>query len=165
MERLIDLDRSPSRRVFLVFLSISLFFYGISELVVYPVVEGWFATLQKPSWNPPNELFGPVWGVLFLLMAIAGWVVWKKVGIQNGKKPLSLFFIQMILNLSWSLTFFRFNSLSFALLVILLLWIAVGINVLMFFQVRRSAGILMLPYWAWITFATALTYSYRVLNV
>jgi translocator protein len=142
-----------------------LFFYGISGLVVYPVVEGWFATLQKPSWNPPNELFGPVWGVLFLLMAIAGWVVWKKVGIQNGKKPLSLFFIQMILNLSWSLTFFRFNSLSFALLVILLLWIAVGINVLMFFQVRRSAGILMLPYWAWITFATALTYSYRVLNV
>jgi translocator protein len=165
MERLIDLDRSPSSRVFLVFLSISLFFYSLSGLVVYPVVEGWFATLQKPSWNPPNALFGLVWGVLFLLMAIAGWVVWKKVGIQNGKKPLSLFLIQMILNLSWSLTFFRFNSLNFALLVILLLWVAVGINVLMFFQVRRSAGILMLPYWAWIIFATALTYSYRVLNI
>jgi translocator protein len=158
------INNSLANKGLLIFLSISLLFYGVSGLVTYPVIGGWFAELQKPSWNPPNELFGPVWGVLFLLMAIAGWTIWKKIGIKEGKKPLALFILQMVLNLGWSVTFFRFNSLDIALPLIVLLWVAVGINVLMFFQVRRLAGALMLPYWAWITFATALTYSYRVLN-
>jgi translocator protein len=160
-----QIDRSLSIKGFLGFFSISLFFYGISGLVTYPVIGGWFTELQKPSWNPPNELFGPVWGVLFLLMAIAGWVIWKQVGIANGKKPLALFLLQMVLNLGWSITFFRFNSLDFALPLIVVLWLTVGLNVMMFFQIRRLAGLLLIPYWSWITFATALTYSYRMLNI
>jgi translocator protein len=159
------ISRSLSTKGFLVFLGISLLFYSIAGLVTYPVLDGWFANLNKPSWSPPNALFGPVWGVLFLLMAIAGWVTWKKVGINGGRWSLSLFFLQMALNLGWSITFFRFNSLDFALPIILLLWVAIGVNVLMFYQVRRLAGVLLLPYWAWITFATALTYSYKMLNI
>jgi translocator protein len=163
MER--QIDRSLSIKGFLGFFIVSMFFYGTAGLVTYPVIGGWFADLQKPSWNPPNELFGPVWGVLFSLMAIAGWVIWKQVGIKNGKKPLGLFLLQMILNLGWSITFFRFNSLEFALPLIVLLWLTVGTNVIMFFRIRRLAGILLLPYLSWITFATVLTYSYRVLNI
>ncbi len=159
-----ETDRSRLTRGFLVFFSLSLFFYVVSAFVTYPVVDGWFADLQKPSWNPPNEWFGPVWGVLFLLMAIAGWVTWKRIGLSDGKKALSLFVLQMVLNLSWSILFFRFDSLFLAFPVILILWGAVGLNVLTFFKIRRLAGVLMLPYWAWITFATALTYSYWNLN-
>jgi translocator protein len=78
------IDNSLANKGLLIFLSISLLFYGVSGLVTYPVIGGWFADLQKPSWNPPNELFGPVWGRLFLLMAIAGWTTWKKVGIDKA---------------------------------------------------------------------------------
>ena len=163
---LIDRETGRSRltRGFLVFFSLSLFLYIVSAFVTYPVVDGWFAHLQKPSWNPPNELFGPVWGVLFLLMSIAGWVAWKRVGISDGKQALSLFVLQMVLNLGWSILFFRFDSLVLAFSVILVLWAAVGINVLMFFKIRRLAGVLMLPYWVWITFATVLSYAYWNLN-
>jgi translocator protein len=163
MER--QIDRSLAIKGFLGFFSVSLFFYAAAGLITYPVIGGWFAKLQKPSWSPPNELFGPVWGVLFLLMAIAGWVIWKQIGIKDGQKPLGLFLLQMVLNLSWSVTFFRFNSLEFAVPLIVLLWLTVGTNVIVFFRIRRLAGLLLLPYLSWITFATVLTYSYRVLNI
>lgn len=121
----------------------------------------WYAALNKPAWNPPAWIFGPAWTLLYTLMAVAAWLVWKQVG---WKKPLWLYFIQLALNAAWTPIFFGAHQLGWALVAIILLWTAIALTMRSFFRVRPAAGWLFLPYLAWVTFATVLNFTLWRLN-
>jgi len=121
----------------------------------------WYAALNKPSWNPPSWLFGPAWTLLYTLMAIAAWLVWKRVGFS---RPIVLYFVQLALNAAWTPLFFGAHAMGWALVEIVALWIAILMTLLSFRRVNTTAGWLFVPYLAWVTFATALNYTLWKLN-
>jgi benzodiazapine receptor len=130
----------------------------------FPVDE-WYTSLTKPPWNPPNWLFGPVWSILYLLMAVSVWLVWRKEGISGAILPLSVFLIQLILNAAWSWLFFGLYEPVLAFIEILGLWLAIFVNIILFWRISSISGILLLPYLAWVTFAAFLNYTLWRLNV
>lgn len=121
----------------------------------------WYAALNKPAWNPPAWLFGPVWTLLYTLMAVAAWLVWKRVGFGG---PLTLYFVQLVLNAAWTPIFFGAHALMPALIVIATLWVAILLTMLSFRRVNRAASELLVPYLAWVTFATYLNFTLWRLN-
>lgn len=121
----------------------------------------WYAALNKPAWNPPAWIFGPAWTVLYSLMAVAAWLVWKRVGWQ---RPLMLYFIQLALNAAWSPIFFGAHALGWALAEIVVLWVAILLTWRSFHHFHRPAGWLFLPYLAWVTFAAFLNFTLWQLN-
>lgn len=124
----------------------------------------WYATLEKPSWNPPGWVFGPVWTVLYTLMAIAAWLVWKQGGFRVQRVALSLFLLQLLLNGLWSPLFFGLQNPGLALVDLGLLWLAILTTLMWFWQVSVPAGALLLPYLAWVTFAGVLNATLWRLN-
>lgn len=140
------------------------FLVGISSSwVTQPEISSWYSNLIKPSFNPPNYLFGPVWTLLYLMMASAAFLVWS----QNSKKrktALSLYFIQLILNGLWSWIFFKFHMIGIALIEIILLWILIIITIIAFWKVKKEAAYLMIPYLLWVSFAAILNTSLWRLN-
>lgn len=124
----------------------------------------WYATLQKPSWNPPSWVFAPVWTTLYILMAIAAWLVWKEAGFGGATAALSLFFIQLLLNFTWSGLFFGLGSPGWALVEVLLLLAAIVATTVLFFRHSTAAGVLMIPYVLWVSFATLLNAAIVRLN-
>jgi benzodiazapine receptor len=124
----------------------------------------WYARLQKPSWNPPNWIFGPVWTTLYVMMAVAAWLVWKRGGFVAQRLPLTLFLGQLLFNAAWSPLFFGLKNPGLALLDIGLLWLALLATILAFWKARRIAGILLVPYLAWVTFASVLNFALWRLN-
>ena len=129
--------------------------------VGFSMPGAWYAALQKPSWNPPPWLFGPAWTLLYTMMAVAAWMVWKRVGFG---KPLKLYFVQLALNAAWTPIFFGAHQLGWALFEIVLLWIAILATLLSFRWVNTAAGWLFLPYLAWVTFAMTLNYTLWRMN-
>jgi benzodiazapine receptor len=123
--------------------------------------DSWYAELAKPAWNPPAWIFGPVWTFLYASMAVAAWLVWKRVG---WAAPIRLYFVQLTLNAAWTPVFFGAHEPGWALLVIVALWIAILLTMLSFQRVRRSAGLLIAPYLAWVTFATILNLTLWRMN-
>jgi benzodiazapine receptor len=123
-------------------------------LTVQDDVKGWYKTLKKPSWNPPDWIFGPVWTALYSAMGYASWLVWKNGG---GALPLSLYGIQLLMNFAWTPIFFKKHEIGFALLDITALLGVLGATIVQFHKVSPTASYLLLPYLAWTTFATALT--------
>ncbi len=121
----------------------------------------WYAALQKPAWNPPAWLFGPVWTLLYVLMAVAAWLVWKRVGFG---RPLGLYLVQLVLNAAWTPIFFSAHAMVPALIVIVALWVAILLTLLSFRRVNATAGGLFVPYLAWVTFATYLNFTLWRLN-
>lgn len=121
----------------------------------------WYASLAKPEWNPPSWIFGPVWTVLYLTMAMAAWLVWKRDG---WRQPMRLYFIQLILNAAWSPIFFGAQKPNWALVEIVALWIAVLLTLWSFFRISKTAGWLLAPYLAWVSFATLLNFTLWRLN-
>ncbi len=124
----------------------------------------WYAGLQKPSWNPPNWIFGPVWTALYAMMAVAAWLVWKRGGFANQRTALSLFLLQLFFNALWSPLCFGAKNLGFALVDIGFLWLALTATVVAFYRAYRLAGALLVPYLAWVSFATALNFTLWRLN-
>ncbi len=124
----------------------------------------WYEAIAKPAWTPPDRLFGPVWGVLYVMMAVAAWVVWRRGGFISHPLPLSLFMVQLVLNAAWSWLFFGLNRPGVALLGLCLLLGAVAATLLLFWRVQRVAGALLAPYLLWISFATALNFEIWRLN-
>ena len=118
-----------------------------------------YSTLVRPSWAPPSEVFGPVWTVLYALMALAAWLVWKQRDVRNVRGPLVLFGIQLIFNALWSWLFFGWRLGRIAEVEILLLLAMIAVTAVAFWRVRPVAGILLLPYLAWVAYATALTFA------
>lgn len=126
-------------------------------------VGSWYPTLVKPSWNPPAWVFGPVWTALYVLMAVAAWRVWRRQG-PGRRRALFLFFGQLFLNGLWSFLFFGAQSPGLALVDIAALWLALATTALAFFSRDRLAGILMIPYLAWVSFAAVLNLAIWRLN-
>lgn len=119
--------------------------------------DEWFDQLAKPIWMPPNWVFGPVWTVLYAIMGAALFLILQKGWSAGGVKwAVGLFVIQLALNFAWSPLFFRFHALGGSVALIIVLWLMIGWTVAAFWSVRDWAGLMLLPYWAWVTFATAL---------
>jgi tryptophan-rich sensory protein len=124
----------------------------------------WYAALAKPAWNPPNAIFAPVWSVLYGLMAVAAWLVWRRAGFSGAGAALGLFAVQLILNALWSYLFFGRHQPGLAFGDIVVLWVAILSVVLLFWRVDRVAGALLLPYLAWVGFAAYLNFTLWRLN-
>ncbi|MDM4720470.1 TspO/MBR family protein [Micromonospora sp. WMMA1363] len=120
-----------------------------------------YASLTQPSWAPPPELFGPVWTMLYTMIAVAGWLVWRRTGFGPAVWAWSA---QLGLNAIWTPLFFGAGRYGLAFAEILLLWLAIGVAVVSCWLISRAAAALLLPYWAWVTFAAALNYSIWRLN-
>lgn len=128
-------------------------------------IPGWYEGLTKPSFNPPNWIFGPVWILLYTLMGVSLFLVWKE-GLQNSdvKKAFYIFMIQLVLNSAWSIVFFGMESTSGGLIVIFLLWIMILVTIYNFLKISKASGLLLLPYFLWVSFATLLNYFIFKLN-
>jgi benzodiazapine receptor len=135
-------------------------------VVTKPSVETWYPTLIKPSFNPPNWIFMPVWTLLYVLMAVAAGLVWDKIKEQNEevKKALGFFLIQLTLNAIWSYLFFGLKNPMLALIEIALLWLMIYETYLKFTKINKIAGYLLIPYMAWVAFAGILNASIWWLN-
>lgn len=137
-----------------------------SSIVTRPSVEIWYPTILKPSFNPPNWIFMPVWTLLYVLMAVAAGLVWDKIKEQNQevKKALGFFLVQLILNAIWSYLFFGLKNPMLALIEIVLLWLMIYETYLKFTKINKTAGYLLIPYIAWVSFAGILNASIWWLN-
>jgi tryptophan-rich sensory protein len=116
-----------------------------------------YSQLDRPGWAPPGWLFGPVWSVLYTLMAVAAWLVWRKVGFPQATVAISLFMTQLVANALWSWVFFAWHRGALAVVEILVLWGLVAATAVAFWRVQRLAALLLVPYLAWVSFAAALT--------
>ncbi len=125
---------------------------------------GFYEQLVKAAWAPPAFLFGPVWSVLFVLMSISAWLVWQSGGFQKHRTALTFFIVQLVLNALWSWLFFAWRKGGAAMLEVSILWILIAITMVLFWRVRPLAGVLLVPYLAWVSFASVLNYSLWQLN-
>ena len=137
---------------------------GIGGAVTTPKIATWYAALTKPSWTPPNWIFGPVWSALYFCMAIAAWLVWRQGGVSNATLPLTLFGFQLVLNVYWSCIFFGQENPCLAFVEVLLLWLAIAATMIEFWQRTRIAGNLFVPYLVWVSFASVLNFTIWRLN-
>jgi len=131
---------------------------------VFVKTGGWYAELAKPTWNPPSWVFGPVWTALYIMMAVAAWLVWREGGWKAQRGPLTLYLVQWALNALWTPLFFGLQRPGPAFAEILVLLIAIVMTVMAFWRVRRAAGWLLLRYAAWATFATVLNFTIWRMN-
>lgn len=123
-----------------------------------------YAQLARPAWAPPGWLFGPVWSVLYLLMAVAVWLVWRDQGMRKAAGALGLFVIQLGVNALWTWLFFVWQQGAWAFVEILLLWFLIVATVMAFWRHHRFAAALLVPYLAWVSFAVALTWASWQMN-
>ena len=144
------------------FLGVTLAVGFTASLVTAPNIVGWYEGLNKPAFNPPNGVFAPVWTVLYVLMAIAAWRVWRKVGLVS--RPLGLYAVQLALNFAWSLIFFGAHAVGPALVEIIVLFVFVVATMRSFWPLDRIAGWLFVPYCAWIICAGVLNAAVWRLN-
>ena len=126
--------------------------------------DGWYASLTKPSWNPPNAIFAPVWSVLYVLMGVAAWLVWRRAGFEGAGAALGLFAGQLVLNALWPYLFFGQHRLDLAFFDIVALVVTILAVMLLFWPIDTGAGALMLPYLVWVSFATLLNFVLWRLN-
>mgnify|MGYP000347921619 CR=1 FL=1 len=130
-------------------------------------MRGWYSSLARPSFAPPNWVFGPVWTTLFVLMGVAAWLVWREASGPTpaaARAALVAFAGQFVLNVAWSAAFFGLQSTALGLAVVVALWLAIAVTVWLFARVDRRAAALLVPYLAWVSFATYLTYGFWALN-
>ena len=138
----------------------------LGSIFTRPSIPTWYATLKKPSFTPPDGVFSPVWVTLFVLMGIAAFLVWNKgLSDQRVKIALSIFVVQLILNFLWSVMFFGLRSPLVGLIEIVVLWVVILLSILYFLKVSNIAGILLVPYILWVSFAAVLNFSIWRLNI
>jgi tryptophan-rich sensory protein len=123
-----------------------------------------YADLARPDWAPPGSVFGPVWTLLYALMGIAAWLIWRVGGFRAAKSALTLFLVQLAFNALWSWLFFGWRRGGLAFADILVLWVLIVATVVAFWRIRPLAGALLVPYLLWVSFATALNYAVWQLN-
>jgi len=137
---------------------------GVAGWITRPEITGWYSTIRKPSWNPPNWIFGPVWTTLYAMMAVAGWLAWQSEAGPQRTQVLWLFAVQLALNFLWSPLFFNLHKPGLAAIEIVFLWIAIGAFTVVAWNVSRAASLLFLPYWLWVSFAAVLNFIIWRLN-
>lgn len=128
--------------------------------IVSPPGE-WYASLQKPSWNPPAWIFGPVWSLLYTMMAVAAWLVWRRAG---WGRALWIYLAQLALNAAWTPIFFGARQPGWAFVEIIFLWVAILLTLMVFLRVSKPAGFLLVPYLAWVSFAAFLNFTLWRMN-
>jgi len=138
---------------------------AVGSIFTRQAIPTWYATLEKPAFNPPDWLFAPVWTLLYLMMGVAAFLVWRK-GLENRQVRIALivFLIQLVLNALWSVVFFGLESPLYGLIVIAALWVAILFTVLKFYRISLAASVLLWPYLLWVTFAAVLNVSIWLLN-
>jgi len=150
---------------FIISLAITLAIGFVASLVTRPQIAGWYSTLNKPSFNPPAWLFAPVWTAIYLLIAIAAYLVWKRRNLIVGySTTATIYAVQLLLNFSWSIVFFGLHQILGALIVIVLLWISIILNIAWFGKFNKIAAWLLVPYLLWVSFATLLNLNIYLLN-
>lgn len=147
-----------------IFLALCLAVSALGGVATASSVGTWYQTLAKPSFNPPDWLFAPVWTTLYFMMAVAGWRVWRRGGLRETWLALSLFGLQLLLNLTWSILFFGMRSIGAALIEIVVLLLAIIATMVVFWRRDRVAGALFIPYAGWVSFATLLNAALWRLN-
>jgi translocator protein len=146
------------------FVALCLGIGALGASVVDASVDSWYADLTKPFFTPPNAVFGPVWTVLYVLMAVAAWRVWRAGDRDTRRGPLTLFALQLALNLGWTVVFFGLQKIGAAVATIVVLDVGVVVTTLAFRTIDRMAALLMLPYLVWVIFATVLNIALWRLN-
>jgi translocator protein len=138
---------------------------AIGSYFTMPSIHVWYASLTKPSFNPPNWIFGPVWTILYLMMGIALSIVWKKgTGRKEVRPAIAFFAIQLLLNILWSFLFFYMQTPFAAFIEIILLWLSILITLVVFYRISHTAGLLLVPYLLWVSFASVLNFFLWRLN-
>ncbi len=155
----------PGIWVLIGFIVLSLLAGAIGSLFTFQSIPGWYASLQKPWFNPPNWVFGPVWTLLYILMGSAAYLVYEK-GLKNKevRSALEVFGIQLAFNAAWSIAFFGLRSISGGLVIIALLWLSIVWTMILFWKLSRNAAWLLSPYILWTSFAALLNLSLLFLN-
>jgi len=151
--------RSPL--VLIGFLALSLF-VALSGIRFQP--GEWYEGLLKPSWTPPSAAFGPAWTILYILMAISAWMVWKSAGMATARGALAVYLFQLVLNASWSMVFFGWHRMGLGFVNIVFLWLAIAATVRLFWRHQQVAAILLVPYLLWVGFAGVLNFTIWRLN-
>ncbi|MBV8193532.1 MAG: tryptophan-rich sensory protein [Alphaproteobacteria bacterium] len=146
------------------FVALCLGIGALAAAVTSTSVDDWYEGLAKPSFTPPNEVFAPVWTALYVLMGVAAWRVWRSGDADTVRGPLTLFVLQLALNLGWTVVFFGLQKIGSAVATIVVLDVAILVTTLAFRTVDRTAALLMMPYCAWAAFATVLNVAIWRLN-
>jgi benzodiazapine receptor len=149
---------------FLAFLAICLGTATVGSMLTRPSIGNWYAGLAKPAWTPPDWVFAPVWTTLYIMMAAAGWLIWKHYGWRGASRALTLFAVQLALNLGWSALFFWQQRPGAAFAEIVLLWLFILLTVFVFWTLLPASGWLMLPYLFWVSFAALLNFAIWRMN-
>ncbi|MCW5729498.1 MAG: tryptophan-rich sensory protein [Alphaproteobacteria bacterium] len=137
---------------------------GLGGFLTSLSVDTWYQELEKPPYNPPDWIFAPVWSLLYVMIAVAGWLVWRRTEIRAAQPAFALYGAQLALNLLWSALFFGLRSPLLGLVGIVALWLAIAATLIAFTRYERLAAALLAPYLAWVTFAFFLNLAIWRLN-
>jgi translocator protein len=137
---------------------------GVGSVATSRSLGDWYLQLKKPEWNPPNWVFAPVWTVLYVLMALSAWMVWRQEGWTGARAPLALFFIQLAANCAWSLIFFAMHAIGSAFVEICFLLTMIFATTVAFYSISFLAAWLLIPYIAWVSFASYLNFRIWQMN-
>jgi len=154
-------DETPANRPLLIFVLIAVLVCASATVFTEPSIPTWYAALNKPSFNPPNWIFAPVWTTLYVLMGVAAGRIWKRCGFGI---EIRFWAGQLVLNFLWSLIFFQQHMIGTALIDIAVLWLLIAATLVLFWRRDRLAGMLLIPYLAWVSFASALNLAIWQLN-
>jgi tryptophan-rich sensory protein len=137
---------------------------GVAGIFTTDAIPGWYATLNQPSFNPPNWVFGPVWTTLYIVMGISLFMIWKLPASKQRNQAILIFMVQLFLNFCWSFLFFYFKMIGVALVDIVFLWVIIVFLLYRFHKLKPWAAYVNIPYLLWVTFATVLNTAYLLLN-
>lgn len=137
---------------------------AIGSLLTTPAIATWYATLKKPFFNPPNWIFAPVWTLLFILMGIALYLVWEEKNGAGKGRAVTFFFLQLLLNICWSLFFFYLKAPLLAFVEVIVFWIMILLTIMEFNKISKTAAMILFPYLLWVSFASFLNLSIVLLN-
>jgi tryptophan-rich sensory protein len=137
---------------------------AIAGIFTADAIPEWYATLNRPVFNPPNWLFGPVWTILYIIMGISLFLIWKNENSRERNLAILVFMIQLFLNFAWSFLFFYFHAIGLAFIEIILLWISIIVMLVLFYKIKPVLAYMNVPYFLWVTFAAILNGSYYFLN-
>ncbi len=137
----------------------------VGSFFTTPEIATWYQTINKPTWNPPSWLFGPVWTTLFILMGIALFLIWQKAShSKSAHRAVVFFLVHLLFNIFWSVAFFNLHSPFYAFIAIIVLWLMIFTLMLWFFRLDKKSGALLIPYLLWVSFAGYLNYTIWQLN-
>jgi benzodiazapine receptor len=148
----------------LISISFPLILGGIAGSFTAGGISDWYQMLNKPSFNPPGWIFGPVWTILYLIMGYSLYLIWNQNASKKRNIALGIFLLQQILNFAWSFLFFYFGLIGWALVEIIVLWISIVVMLALFYKIKPQTAYINIPYLLWVSFATLLNASFYVLN-